>query len=184
MRCCLSTGGKGRAKEAKGRSNQMAVANKKPKVTTPPQRTRPKRHTQLTQLNHQRAFLANRRTLLSLQKFAMAVQQSRAQKHMLRQTAKVEASSVRMLSFQLRSHCLLELYSHSDPSCSTDRQSPTSFPEQPQNEMGLKNESAAELELKSPRLRDLDFNLLQSGKLMLTGTSTCSRWLSKHSLLY
>ncbi|KAI7813921.1 rho guanine nucleotide exchange factor 40 isoform X2 [Triplophysa rosa] len=51
-----------------------------------------------------------------------------------------------------------------------EEQSPTSFPEQPQKEMGLNTEFAAELKLKSPHLRDLDFNLLQSGKLMLTGT--------------
>ncbi|XP_056613263.1 rho guanine nucleotide exchange factor 40 [Triplophysa dalaica] len=59
---------------------------------------------------------------------------------------------------------------HGETSCITLEQSPTSFPEQPQKEMGLNSESAAELKLKSPHLRDLDFNLLQSGKLTLTGT--------------
>uniref|UniRef100_A0A8C2EJC1 Rho guanine nucleotide exchange factor (GEF) 40 n=1 Tax=Cyprinus carpio TaxID=7962 RepID=A0A8C2EJC1_CYPCA len=52
-----------------------------------------------------------------------------------------------------------------------ESQTGTSFPDHFQNEMGL-SESAAHLESKSPspHLRDLDFNLLQSGKLILTGT--------------
>ncbi|XP_016110893.1 pleckstrin homology domain-containing family G member 4B-like isoform X2 [Sinocyclocheilus grahami] len=52
-----------------------------------------------------------------------------------------------------------------------ESQTGTSFPDRSQNEVGL-SESAAHLESKSPppHLRDLDFNLLQSGKLILTGT--------------
>ncbi|XP_067256025.1 rho guanine nucleotide exchange factor 40 isoform X3 [Chanodichthys erythropterus] len=52
-----------------------------------------------------------------------------------------------------------------------ENQSGASFPEHSQTEMGL-SESAAHLESKSPppHLRDLDFNLLKSGKLKLTGT--------------
>ncbi|KAF4110495.1 rho guanine nucleotide exchange factor 40 isoform X1 [Onychostoma macrolepis] len=52
-----------------------------------------------------------------------------------------------------------------------ESQTGTSFPDHSQNEMRL-SESAAHLESKSPppHLRDLDFNLLQSGKLILTGT--------------
>uniref|UniRef100_A0A8C1WZ18 Rho guanine nucleotide exchange factor (GEF) 40 n=1 Tax=Cyprinus carpio TaxID=7962 RepID=A0A8C1WZ18_CYPCA len=52
-----------------------------------------------------------------------------------------------------------------------ESQSGTSFPDHSQNEMGL-SKSTVHLEAKSPppHLRDLDFNLLQSGKLKLTGT--------------
>uniref|UniRef100_A0A672KXV2 Rho guanine nucleotide exchange factor 40-like n=1 Tax=Sinocyclocheilus grahami TaxID=75366 RepID=A0A672KXV2_SINGR len=52
-----------------------------------------------------------------------------------------------------------------------ESQSGTSFPDHSQNEIGLP-ESAAHLKSKSPppHLRDLDFNLLQTGKLKLTGT--------------
>ncbi|XP_073715706.1 rho guanine nucleotide exchange factor 40 isoform X1 [Misgurnus anguillicaudatus] len=60
----------------------------------------------------------------------------------------------------------------SDLSCNTEGQSTTSIPDHSQTETGL-IESAAQLKFKSaptPRLRELDFNLLQSGKLMLTGT--------------
>ncbi|XP_043099177.1 rho guanine nucleotide exchange factor 40, partial [Puntigrus tetrazona] len=52
-----------------------------------------------------------------------------------------------------------------------ESQTGTSLPDHSQNEMGL-SESAARLECKSPppHLKDLDVNLLQSGKLILTGT--------------
>lgn len=58
--------------------------------------------------------------------------------------------------------------------CIAESQSGTSFPDHSQKEMGL-SESAAHLESKSPppHLRDLDFNLLQSGKLKLTGKCSC-----------
>jgi len=58
--------------------------------------------------------------------------------------------------------------------CIAESQSGTSFPDHSQKEMGL-YESAPQGESKSPppHLRDLDFNLLQSGKLKLTGKCSC-----------
>ncbi len=63
---CLSTGGKGKPKEAKGRPNPMAVSNIKARVTKFTQRTRPKPPNRST-------ILANQRRLPNYPKIAMAV---------------------------------------------------------------------------------------------------------------